>query len=124
MESKGSESPKAKKYRTTDHQAISNFIAINNSGQYKRNVLFVANGEFLEGPRKKSNLKAARFVQVDVDAKDFIDDDESLSVGIERVLDLFTETKAKPRNVPEPTFAWIMRLTDPTMALLNTTRRF
>lgn len=122
MESKGSAKPVRKVYPSIQKVDAQKFIATNNNADYRRNLYFVANTEFLEGDRRKANLRAVRFLQVDIDAKDLTEEHGSWDAALDAALMILVEPKSRPKGVPEPTLVWftgggfqaLWRLRDPT----------
>lgn len=101
--SQGAPRPKAKFYQSNEAVSAAHFVASNNDDSLQRNLHFVPNAEFLEGKRVKANLKAARFLHVDLDCKDYPGTESEQS---ERIIDLLFEKKSRPKGIPHPTAIW------------------
>lgn len=122
MESKGHAKPVHKVYHVSQEVDAQQFIAANNNTDSQRNIYFVVNGEFLEGSRKKANLRAVRFLQIDIDAKDFMEEHGDWNKALDAALMRLVDEKMRPRGVPEPTLVWftgggfqaVWRLKEPT----------
>ncbi|WP_170381971.1 VapE domain-containing protein [Ruegeria atlantica] len=103
MNSQGASRPKGKTYLQGDDTAAIQFVASNNNDQWQRNLYFVADAEFLAGPRKKENLTAVRFLHVDLDHKDYPGGEKEQD---ERILNLLFEVEHRPKGIPHPTAIW------------------
>jgi hypothetical protein len=76
---------------------------MNNGAEFKRNIYFLPNAKFLSGKRRKQNLSHAQFLHVDLDCKDY---PGSLDEQQHRIIGLLTESKERPKGVPEPSAIW------------------
>ena len=103
MNSQGESKPKPKTYTEGEASAASKFVAANNSSEWQRNIYFLPNAEFLEGKRAKSNLKAIRFLHVDLDNKDYPGTQKEQE---ERILSVLLDENTRPEGVPHPTAVW------------------
>ncbi len=101
--SQGSARPKGKFYQASEAASAVRFVSANNGDEYQRNLHFVPNAEFLDGPRIKANLKAVRFLHVDLDCKDYPGtyDDQ-----FNKITELLLDAKKSPKGMPPPTTAW------------------
>lgn len=103
MASQGNASPKAKMFGPSDRDQAVSFVASGNSDEAQRNMYFLPNAEFLDGPRKKENLSAVRFLHVDLDYKDYPGDENERE---EYVINILLEDKKRPKGIPLPTAIW------------------
>lgn len=99
MNSVGPESPVQKSYGQHELDSAEKFVAMNNGGEYQRNLYFLPNAEFLSGRRLKDNLSAVRFLHADLDGKDYPGTpDEQLDT----IIGLLLDPKVRPKGVPKP----------------------
>ena len=103
ISSQGAARPKGKFYQGNEAASAARFVAANNSDELQRNLHFVPNGEFLEGKRIKANLKAVRFLHVDLDCKDYPGTEDEQS---NKIIGLLIEQKVRPKGIPHPTTIW------------------
>ena len=101
MASKGEAAPKAKVFGSSEREQAVDFVASDNSDETQRNMYFLPNAEFLDGPRKKANLSAARILHVDLDYKDYRGADEDEVADY--VIDILSDDKKRPKGIPRPT---------------------
>lgn len=103
ISSQGSARPKGKFYQASEAASAVRFISGNNGDDYQRNLHFIPNAEFLDGPRIKANLQAVRVLHVDLDCKDYPGtyDDQ-----FNKITDLLLTAKKGPKGMPPPTTAW------------------
>lgn len=106
MESHGNEKPYSNTYLEPQKVNAQQFIAANNSAELRRNLYFIANSEFLSGPRRKANLSAVRFLQIDIDAKDLLEENGNWDMALDAALKVLTHEGTRPKGVPEPTLVW------------------
>jgi len=103
ISSQGASRPKGKFYEGSETASAARFVAGNNGDDYQRNLHFVPNAEFLDGPRTKANLKAVRFLHVDLDCKDYPGTENEQS---NKIIGLLYEKKMRPKGIPHPTTIW------------------
>lgn len=106
MESEGSEKPVAKTYLASKKVEAQQFIATNNNPDYRRNIYFVANSEFLTGERRKANLEKVRFLQIDVDTKDFLEEHGDWASAQDAAFKMLAHERTRPKTIPEPSLVW------------------
>ncbi|WP_439524135.1 hypothetical protein, partial [Marivita sp.] len=104
MASRGKAKPKAKVFGLPEHEKAVSFVAYGNADDVQRNMYFLPNAEFLEGPRKKENLSAVRFLHVDLDFKDYPGDEKE---KVDFVINILHEKKTRPKGIPLPTAIWL-----------------
>lgn len=118
ISSQGAARPKGRPYQGSEAASAAQFVAGNNGNDYHRNLYFVPNAEFLDGPRAKANLKAVRFLHVDLDCKDYPGTENEQN---DKILGLLYDEKMRPKGIPHPTTIWftgggyqaLWRLTEP-----------
>ncbi|MGR3608738.1 MAG: hypothetical protein ACU0BN_07760, partial [Sulfitobacter sp.] len=103
MDSAGPVKPVAKSYGPNDGAAFKKFLDTNNGPEWRRNCYFVGNSEHLVGKRNKANTKAASFLHIDLDCKDFSGTESEAG---DYILGLLLEEKIRPKGVPRPSFVW------------------
>lgn len=103
MNSEGKAAPVAKTYGPDDAGPLKKFVAANNSAAWKRNIYFLPNAEFLTGKRSKANIRAARFLYVDLDCKDYPGTETEQQ---NRIIGLLLEPRERPKGIPEPSLVW------------------
>lgn len=101
--SQGAARPKGKFYQASEAASAARFVSSNNGDDYQRNMHFIANAEFLDGRRVKANLKAVRFLHVDLDCKDYPGTEEE---QFDRIIELLLDVNKRPKGIPAPTTAW------------------
>lgn len=103
ISSQGAARPTGKFYQGNEAASAARFVAGNNGDDFQRNMHFVPNAEFLDGPRTKANLKAVRFLHVDLDCKDYPGtEDEQFN----KITELLLDAKTRPKGIPPPTSVW------------------
>ncbi len=103
MRSEGAAKPTANDYSSDDTASATHFVSTNNGDNYRRNIYFFLNGEFLRGERKKENLSAARFLHVDLDCKDYPGDENQQR---DTILGMLADGQQRPKGIPMPTAVW------------------
>ena len=103
ISSQGPARPKSKFYQASEVASAARFVSSNNGDDYQRNLHFIPNAEFLVGQRVKANLKAVRFLHVDLDCKDYPGTEKE---QFERITELLLDDKKRPKGIPPPTTAW------------------
>jgi hypothetical protein len=103
ISSQGSARPKGKFYQANEAASAARFVSGNNGDDYQRNLHFIPNAEFLDGPRIKANLKAVRILHVDLDCKDY---PGTYHDQFNRITELLLDVKKRPKGLPPPTTAW------------------
>ena len=103
MDSTGPAKPITKTYGPNDGAAFKKFLDTNNGPEWRRNCYFMGNSEHLVGKRNKENTKAASFLHIDLDCKDFAGTEDE---ALDHILALLLEEKVRPRGVPKPSFVW------------------
>jgi len=103
ISSQGAARPKGRFYQGNEAASATHFVAGNNGDDFQRNLHFVPNSEFLEGSRTKANLKAVRFLHVDLDCKDYPGTEHE---QFNKITELLCEQKTRPKGVPPPTTIW------------------
>ncbi|WP_190323938.1 VapE domain-containing protein [Salipiger aestuarii] len=100
MANRGNKAPKARAFRPDELEQAVSFVATGNSDAAQRNMYFLPNAEFLDGPRKKANLSAAGFLHVDLDYKDYPGTQDEQA---DHVIAILSNEKVRPKGVPMPT---------------------
>lgn len=103
MESVGETSPRACTKNSCSVDEITAYVQKHN-GEPRRNLYFVPNAEFLFGKRNKANVKAVRFLHVDLDFKDYPGTPEEQQARVEALL---FDDSTRPKWIPRPTAVWM-----------------
>lgn len=103
MESDGPAAPKSKTFGAEEVGLAEHYVVAHNGEQHKRNVYFLMNAEFLVGARGKDNISAARFLHVDLDAKDYPGTSDQAR---DRILGMLADPSLRPKGVPAATAYW------------------
>ena len=85
-----------------DNQAaeLTQYVSAQNARDARRNIYFLPNAAYLSGDRKKGNVRAAGYLHVDLDAKDYPGtEDEQL----EEIIALLLDPNRRPKGIPQPT---------------------
>ncbi|MCG6557075.1 hypothetical protein MB818_02610 [Ruegeria sp. 1NDH52C] len=103
MASQGKAAPKVKVFGISGNDQAVAFVASGNTGEVQRNMYFLPNAEFLDGVRKKVNLRAARFLHVDLDFKDYPGDETDQEAF---VMSILMDDDTRPKGIPRPSAIW------------------
>jgi hypothetical protein len=103
MASVEQEKPVARQFAPGQEAQAIEFIAEANCDASRRNIYFVLNARFLNGPRKKANLSFVQALHVDLDFKDYPGTEAEKR---DRPLALLTDPKVRPKSIPEPSMVW------------------
>lgn len=103
MASVGPVRPIARQFPPGEETQAAEYISAANGDDSRRNIYFLPNAKFLNGPRKKENLSFAHTLHVDLDNKDYPGTEAEQQ---DAILALLLDPKARPKGVPEPSAVW------------------
>lgn len=103
MASVGPAKPIVRQFAPGEEAQAIEFISAANNEDVRRNIYFLSNAKFLNGPRKKENLSFAQTLHVDLDNKDY---PGTQAEQQDRILALLLDPKIRPKGVPEPSAVW------------------
>jgi len=105
MTSEGTAPPKVLRLPASDGERLEGLLRTQNGGDRRRNMYWVPDGQFFEGgKRNKANLKAAQFLHVDLDFKDYPGSPEEQRARVEALL---RDPEIRPSWIPAPTVVYM-----------------